>query len=618
MIRAISAPTVLLLPVLAVCFLPGPVLLGLWESLTYYHTFGAVDAPLSFLIAPRANIGGQGYAALEFIRPLIAWTGLPLSLYTYRMPALAYSVISLIIFYVIARRAFGAWPALGATALLAANPIFFQAGHMMSVLVVSGTALLLLIERLQALETRYWKPAAWFGTGVAAALVALHYGPGRIFGVALVGAWFLRALWLWRDIPGAARVRRTILLFGLASGSVSLLVLGFLDARNLFSVAQFPTFLLPRDSDVAVLQHLPGDGGVATLRVTLETNIRIVIESLLGLTGNYHSNNSSYIFADFRYPLLAIPVAFLAALGFFVTCARWKRCVPLLATPWASILVLLAISLFPILFSVVSARPEGVISSLSIYRLYFLLIPLHLLTAAALHYFGECRKWAVQGTFVAIGILFGFLVQSLIAERDDFSARVYAAGWERSGAGTAERWLDGAPNLDRSSHEFTTHLQQHAQYANIARKLSRRLQVEAPARRIVYVDPSYFNEALLMPSGLHYIKGRNYHSVFIALYAQDAGVRIDAVTLVNKSRTPVRPELMAGLAYRGQPREYSALLELGPDGKLRYTPGFELDTVVLQTASQPAKDLLVTTPEEEAGARAWLDRLGVDYELVKL
>lgn len=611
-------PALLLLPVLLVCLLPGPVLLGTWESLTYFHTFGAVEAPLTFLIAPRANIAGQGYALLEAARPLIPALGLEPGLAGFRVPAMVASLLTLLLFFVVARRAFGAWPALGAAALLAVNPLFFQVGHMMSVLVLSGAALLFLVERLQALEARYWSLGAWLGTGLALALVALHYGPARIFAAALLGLWLLRAAWRLRG-PAGAPVRRGIVVLACAGMAAALVVLGLLDARNLLSVAQLPTFFFPRDSDIAVLQYAPGAAGVAGVATMLETNLRIVAESFAGWTGDYHARHPSYVLADFRMPLLTPAVAVLAAAGLLVALGRWRRRTPIFGAPWAEVMVMLAVFLVPVLFSLVLLKPEGPFATLSVHRLYFCLFPLHLLVAALLQRVGEVRIPAMaRGAGMLVAALFVAQLLDLVAERNAFANLAFAPGWERAGPGIEKRWDDGAPNRDRREYDFYSHLQQHAQYANVAREMARRVEGRAPVPRIIYVDVNRFSEAPLTPAGLHYISGRNFHAVFLALYAREAGLRIDPVAMVDASRAPVRPDLMAGLAYRGRPREYSALLESGGDGRLRYVPGTALAPVVLPLAGMPAGDLLATTPEEEAGARELMRRQGTAYELVRL
>ena len=75
---------------------------------------------------------------------------------------------------------------------------------------------------------------------------------------------------------------------------------------------------------------------------------------------------------------------------------------------------------------------------------------------------------------------------------------------------------------------------------------------------------------------------------------------------------------MGGLAYRGKPREYSALMELDAKGRLAYKRGDPIAPVIVKLTGAAARDILVTTPEEEAGARSLLEKQGTPYELVRL
>ncbi|HCL70531.1 MAG TPA: hypothetical protein DIC65_05785, partial [Actinobacteria bacterium] len=111
--------------------IPGSMLLGEWESFTVYTTFGTADSSLSLTIAPRGNIGGQGYALLEVSRFLTEHLGVHPSLESIRLPVILCAAISLFLLFIIARRWFGPWPALMATALLAVNPTFSQYQHEM-------------------------------------------------------------------------------------------------------------------------------------------------------------------------------------------------------------------------------------------------------------------------------------------------------------------------------------------------------------------------------------------------------------------------------------------------------------------------------------------------------
>ena len=326
------AAYLLLLPALLLFgLLPGPALLGNWESLTFYHTFGAIEAPLSFLIAPRANIGGQGYAILEVARAIIQELRLPLNLAAFRIPAVALGIASLLLFFTICRRYFGAWPALGATALLAVNPVFFQMGHMMTVAVASGAALLFVIERLQALELRYWDTKAWLGLSAAMALVSLLYGPGRIFAVILVGLWLAKACWLLGRAAGGKDVLRGIARQAGYSVAAFLVLLALLDPRNLVAVLRFGSFLFPTNAEtMEFVPNAAGDGGLWRM---LGINFRILLDSFLGWTGDYHSQYSSYVFSDFRFPLMHPLVALLAILGLAAALRRGLRRSVILATP---------------------------------------------------------------------------------------------------------------------------------------------------------------------------------------------------------------------------------------------------------------------------------------------
>jgi hypothetical protein len=619
-------PYLLLIPVLLIGLLPGPALLGVWESLAFYHTFGAVEAPLSLLIVSRADIGGQGYALVEICRWLIQDLQLPLTLATYRIVPVALGALSLLLFFVVSRRYFGAWPAIGATALLAANQVFFQVQHMVSVLVVSGTALLFLIERLQALEVKYWDVKVWTGLGLAMALVAPHYGPGRIFAVALIGLWFARAYWLLREIPGSAAVQRGIWRLGAYSIIILLVLLALLDYRNPMFILRFLSFLFPATSDIAVLQYstdIAGDGGFAT---TLKLNLRILFDSLFGQIGDYHSQYPSHFLADFRYPLIDAPVLVFVIPGLFLSLLQIGRRTLMFATPWGNILAMLAVFTLPLLLSLVMLRPEGTISTLSVHRMYFALIPLHLLVAALLNWVGNSsikRVWkgALIFCLIAIGLT---QVMNIVNEHSRFESQVYAAPWQRHGPEIRGYWDDHMPNRDRREYPALSHFQQHAQYANVARRIAAELQVRsniAPhgsLRRIIFVDVSRFSETPTSPPSLTYIAGRNFHSIFLALYAGQAGANLNPVLMVDKSRTPIRPDLLSGLVYAGAPREYSGLMNLDESGLLTYAKGQNLVPVIVKVSGTAEYDILATTVEEESGARRLLTEANVPFEYVRL
>ena len=556
------APYMLLIPILLVGLLPGPVLLGIWESLTFYHTFGAVDAPLSFLIAPRANIGGQGYAMLEMARAIILDLHLPLNLFTFRIPALAFGAASLALFFTICRRYFGLWPAIGATALLAGNQVFFQVEHTMTVLVVSGAALLFVIERLQALEVGYWRARTWAGFALSMVLVSLHYGPARIFAVMLTGLWLVKVHWLLSNTTRGRTVLQGIWILGGYSVAMTVAVLTLLDYRNLISLLRFPSFLFPRNAEtMEFANNVTGEGGFLKM---LAINSRILVDSIFVQVGNYHSQYSSNILADFRYPLLDRFVLPFAIFGLIVSVMWTRRRTIIFATPWGNALALLAAFAIPILSSSVVFKSDGPLATLSINRMYFCLFPLHLLVAAFLGWLGEVRinKIGRYGVALCVTAVFASLIVNLMQEHSRFEYQVFAPTWQKHGPEIRAIWDDHMPNVDRRDLSGFSHPQQHAQYANVARQLAAKLRMlrgdvaTGGTRRIIYVDVNNFSEAPVVPIGLDYIANRNFHSIFLALYTGQEGVNVNPVVMVDPSRKPISPYMMSGVAYEGKPREY--------------------------------------------------------------
>ena len=52
--------------IFTVGLIPGPSILGTYESLTYYYSFAALEAPLNFLISENANNSDPAVFSLGF------------------------------------------------------------------------------------------------------------------------------------------------------------------------------------------------------------------------------------------------------------------------------------------------------------------------------------------------------------------------------------------------------------------------------------------------------------------------------------------------------------------------------------------------------------------------
>jgi hypothetical protein len=608
-----------LLTILSLGLIPGPKLLGVWESYYFYHTFGALKAPIQFRISPRANIGDPGHGLIEISRNIIEWFGLNLRLETFRIPAIIYGAISIILFFIIARRYFGNWAALGATALLAANPMFHQQQHTMTVLIISGMGFLFFVERLQALEFRYGSMVAWSGLSVAAALVALHYGVGRIYAVIFLGFWLAKVSVILCRKPGGSKVFRSIMYKGFIAVIILVGLLAILDWRNLISLLRADRFFLPSTGEIAVISGIYSN--ISTdFFTTLCFNGKIIFESIFTYGGDYHSIFPTYRAADYRFPLIASAVLPFVLGGLVICLARIRQRTVLLATPWLSIFVLLLVCTIPLLFSSVfinhQSLPNGLMGTLSNHRLYYMIFPLYLLVAVFLNWVLEdsrIRRFAAAPLAAAVILVFAWSVYGLVKENLRFEAQLATIDPSLSGHLGQLQWRDGTANLDRSDVN-ASHFQQHAQYYRAALEITKLVheigEIDQPL--LIQADINLFTESPLKPYTLGYINEFNYHDPYLALYLADSGTDAAWLLMLNKDCAPKQ------LGFT-RPREYSAPMALHDDTGLGYQNPQEIVGIVqyFGPSAIPAA-ILATTPEEIEAARRWFDVRGLHYRTITL
>lgn len=601
-------PLFAMILILGVGLIPGPQILGVWESLNFFHTFGALHAPLEFFISPRAS-GDPGNALLEIIRNIINYSGLRLALETFRIPAILYGGMSLIFFFIIARRYFGKWAALAATAMLAVNPMFHQQQHTMTIVVLSGMAFLFFIERLQSLEYRYSSLIPWSGLAVAAALVALHYGVGRIFGFLLLALWFAKAYIIMGRKTGGSVVLGATLEKAFFALLMFIVLMTLLDWRNLPALLRFNTFLFPYSAEIAILssQYSPSSPSILT---TLCFNGKILFESLFTNGGDYHSAFSTYRIADYRFPLLHPVLLPFVISGLIICLARLKQRTLLLAMPWLSVCTLFFICTLPLFFSVVFFNhpdlPNGLTGTISNHRLHYVLFPLHLFVAVSVQWllsrYRNQRFVAVLTGFVIIS-LFIWGSYNLVKENARFDRQLRSINPTLSGLIAHRQWLDGTKNLDRS-HVFASHFQQHAQYYEAAQQI---IQEVSNKPCLISVNINRFSESPMAPYTLGYIKQLNYHAPYLALYLNDQGLQTAWFLMLDKGRE----KRVLGFT---RPREYSALMTLNEKTGLGYlNPQNLIGVVRYFWSSITPEAILATTPEEVKAARAWFDERGIVY-----
>ena len=604
-------PWGILVLILTFSFFPGPVLLGNWESLTFYHTFGAVSAPLSFLISPRGNVGGQGYAFLEFARPLIDILHLPINFATFRLISVCSGMISLYLFFVIAKRYFGVWPALASTAILSVNQMFFQYEHTMTVVIISFAALLFVIERLQALEIKYWENWCWVGLAFAMSINVLHYGPARVFSVMLFGFFILKSYFILKKIPNSENIRSVFFRSTTNALLIMVSLLIVIDKGNVLSIIRPYSVFVPEDAEAMKYFLEGGQGGFLEM---VRINSQILIDTIFWI-GSYHAKFSTFLIGDYRYPLVEVIVLPFVILGFIVAILKIRSDRIIFSTPSANILVMLMVFMLPLITSAVVFKVDGPLATLSSHRIFFCLIPVHLLIAMSLNWiFSRIRSNIFRILVISyIGLLILFMGVNIIKEHSRFERQVFSIDWESHGAGVQKLWGEMEEwGLDRQGYVFISHFQQHAQYANLARQISKKIGNQTNLneyKNIIYVDLNKFTESLTMPSSLPYLSYRNYHSVFLSMYLGQEGLNINPVIMLQSDRTPV----LGGLNFFGRPREYSALMSLNSKNVLSYSLKEQLIPHLLRISGSSNFDILVTTPEEFNGAKNLFFNNGIKF-----
>ena len=160
---------------------------GRWEGSWAFQMMLGPAAQLPFEIRPGGFIAAptRYYALINLGYYTAEWLGW--SLTTVRLPVLVAGAVSVVVFFIVAGRAFGFWPGLVSALALALNETFLVFWHQFIVSMITMLCLLLVVERYQLLERvgHGSRSARWVVPTLALAFVALllHYGPGVCTGL---------------------------------------------------------------------------------------------------------------------------------------------------------------------------------------------------------------------------------------------------------------------------------------------------------------------------------------------------------------------------------------------------------------------------------------------------
>lgn len=582
--------------------LPGSPLLGEWESQTVYAVFGAQSNPLNLTVAPAANIGGQGYLLLDISRTLIEKFHIPYTIDLIRLPTKLLGAAGLVAFSVVARRWFGVWPAVAATALLAVNPIYHQYQNELIIAGPSLVALIILLERLQFLSRKPLSWPGWLTMALVWTVMLTMYGPARIFGTILVA--------LWLPLISIRTLRRTsgLTIGGLVARASTFcaippVALALADTAN----AQYfnRTILFPRVAESTLV-----NGSFEDAIAAMPINARVVAESLLLGGGSQHSTFVEATLIQGRYPTVPPLIVPLVVVGLAV--ALWLAWTNRRhgVNKYLVIIGLAALTTIPLLSSSVLEGEAGPLPTLVNHRLVFFLIPAYLSLAALGAFIGNSNRWwRLAGSLVVVSSVLVAVIQILVGH-SNFVAREAATDPRLTGVAGQFQWLEGS----QFSAETTiqgSHFQQHEQYRRWAAATAMALEsAKADGVLIVPTSIACFPEAQLSTHTLGELRDKNYHSIFLSMYLADA-LGGEPVGYIN---VPPSPDPLGWVMYKSA--VYSGQLSVGGNGTIDYVrPDLELSRVMAFGSTDP-RVILTTTPTELEAATSLLEGQGHPYQVL--
>ena len=581
--------------------LPGPPLLGEWESQTVYAVFGAQANQLALTIAPAANIGGQGYLLLDISRYLIETFNLPYTIDFVRLPTKLIGAVGLVAFGVVARRWFGPWPALAATALLAVNPLYHQYQNELIIAGPSLVVLIVLLERLQHLAHKPESWPRWLTLMIVWSLLLTMYGPARIYGTALITMWLAYC---------AVQVLRSKMVMTLAGFSARAATTGVFVPVSLILAApsnvQFlnRTILFPRVAESTLINGSLGDSLGA-----LPLNAKILAETAFLGGGEHHSTFVEATLIQGRFPTLPLVIVPLVLAGLaLATWYAWlARRTPI--NKYLVIVGLAGMTTLPLLSSSVSVGEYGPTSTLVNHRFAFFLLPAYLSIASLVAFAASGgRKWRLTAALIAIAIFVSGAIQISIGH-SSFLARAAATDPGLTGKPGQAQWLGGYA-LSGKGVGQGSHFQQHEQYRRWATIAAENLEEHSGDSVIILATSlSCFPEAPFVPRTLSELREKNYHSTFLSIYLGDSlhGGRVGYVNIPD-SQEPVGWVMYESGVFSGP-------LQMGSDMRIDYSSPDRASARIMTFGSEPTRLLVTTTPTELNAASQLLTQQGRVYEV---
>ncbi|UTW51636.1 hypothetical protein KFF05_17350 [bacterium SCSIO 12827] len=518
-------------------------ILSKWEAFQYFYNYATVDPHLSFAIAPRANIGGQGYPLLDMGRFATDLFGL--SLPTFRTASLLYGLAAYGLIIVVFRRWFGLYAALAGTTLTVLSIGYLFMSNQMLVFTPTSLLCVLLVERTQTLGRKPNCLIAQSTVVFVLAMLLIHYAMGRYFAVGWIAWFFLSRIAVAQRVFGLGAAWREFvscqfrLAFGITIATATLLCL--LDPRNAAYLIDPVSIFFPDQWDE--VETSPGK-----LLPTVLGNIALLGEMIFPFLTQAAPNLPDPLLTGARAPILNYWHTPFLILGFCVAVVRTGRRTVADVLPYASIHVIAFLTLGLTLFS----EQIGDLATISANRTFCGFFAFAGYIVVAFKWIAE--KAQNQSALLRFGLLalpYIFCAAAVPVLNVTFrgmSERISAMAT----IDDVKRQFSPVPTVLPAGIQADTYL--HARYARLAERL---MPWQACFARHEVVLLRVSPQILLNRGkydGLHYIHNFNDLSSTFALYLSNLGMNVGHVVVHGIRAKGYKDR---GHGYGGRPRVFS-------------------------------------------------------------
>ena len=577
-------------------------ILGYWEHLHFFYSFGPVTPHLSFAIAPRANIGGQGYPLLDLglnLTNALGW-----SLANFRIVIFAYSLGTYAAMALVFSRWFGVPAALFGVTLAVLSTGYLVFTNQALVMLPTLFLCVLLVERFQKLDETPNATGPKVMIAILIALLMIHYGMGRFFAVGWMLFYFAQRIYLaWRHLPGGRPFRDYLkqdLITAISIVSLALVLICLVDFRNILAFRDPWNIFFPRYG--TEVEMVPDK-----LFPTIIGNIPLLLEMLfpfLHLSGE-RAVGIEALLSGQRTAILNLWHAPFLIIGIGVSIRRSFRTISPMVTPYLALHVLFLLTVGLTVFS----QQYGASATISPYRIFcgmfavagYIAVAFLWITETIRAHVPNLGRWAM---LPVAGLLFAVASVSLTAQADDL--RMAIAAKAHIDGGTGE--FATAPDTLTYGDDIDTYRQ--ARFKFLANTLSSALAC-GPRQSAVLLRLS--PELLFVQGkyrGVHYLQTLNDLSATMALYMGDHGLNAAHVIVHTRDTRGIRDR---GHGYGGRSRVFSGPIYWA-DNKIVYSADEPLAYELVEARPGRKPMVIVAFSDAEVvGAKASLDANGIQF-----